>query len=175
LHAPRPLVDPAVDSPLLPCLAVARANRRLGWWRRRGSRPALPARPGSPAVSELSGTTPSGAPLQVGLGSGRTILLFLTSSCYGCQPLWDSLRTGATLDGAALVLVTPSLTTGSSRDVAALAPDGAEVLMSSEAWHAFGITAAPWFVVVAGGVVRTEGAAPPAWDEVRARVGPTRA
>ena len=113
--------------------------------------------------------------MRVVLGSGRTVLLFLTSSCYGCRPLWDSLRTGETVDDARLVLVTPSLTTESSRDVAALAPDGTEVLMSSEAWHAFGITAAPWFVVVAGGFVRTGGAAPAAWDEVRARVGATPA
>ena len=125
--------------PLLPCPAVARGNTWLGRWRRRGYPPALPAGPGSPAVSELSGTTPSGAPVRVVLGSGRTVLLFLTSSCYGCRPLWDSLRTGETVDDARLVLVTPSLTTESSRDVAALAPEGTEVLMSSEAWHAFGM------------------------------------
>jgi hypothetical protein len=75
------------------------------------------------------------------------------------------------VDDARLLLVTPSLTTESGRDVAALAPEGTEVLMSSEAWHAFGITAAPWFVVVAGGLVVNGGPAPASWDQVRARLG----
>jgi hypothetical protein len=52
--------------------------------------------------------------------------------------------------------------------VAALAPAGADVLMSSEAWHACGVTAAPWYVVVAGGVVVAEGPAPASWKKVEA-------
>ena len=101
-------------------------------------------------------------PCEVVLGSGRTVLLFLTSSCYGCRPLWDSLEDGERpVDDARLVLVTPSPSTESARDVAALAPDGTEVLMSSEAWHAFGVTAAPWFVVVAGGFVGPRVPRPP--------------
>jgi hypothetical protein len=43
-----------------------------------------------------------------------------------------------------------------------------EVLMSSEAWHAFGVTGAPWYVVVAGGVVVAEGRAPASWRKVEA-------
>jgi hypothetical protein len=109
--------------------------------------------------------------MQVTLGAGRTVLLFLTSSCYGCWPLWEALRAGEGVEDARLVLVTPSLSTESGRDVAALAPGGTGVLMSSEAWHAFGITAAPWFVVVAEGFVADGGAAPSAFDQLRARIG----
>jgi hypothetical protein len=43
-----------------------------------------------------------------------------------------------------------------------------DVLMSSEAWHAYGVTAAPWYVVVAGGTVVAEGPAPSSWRKVEA-------
>jgi hypothetical protein len=108
--------------------------------------------------------------VQVALEAGPTVLLFLTTTCFGCRSLWDGLRAGETLDNARLVLVTPSLTTESGRDVAALAPEGTQVLMSTETWHAFGITAAPWFVVVTEGCVAAGGAAPAAWDQVRAQL-----
>jgi hypothetical protein len=64
--------------------------------------------------------------------------------------------------------VTPSPSTESAKQVDALAPAGMEVLMSSEAWHAFSITAAPWYVVVAGGTVVAEGPAPSSWKKVEA-------
>jgi hypothetical protein len=104
---------------------------------------------------------------------GRKVLLFLTSSCYGCQALWAALGavpSGTTPgnSGPGVILVTPSPTTESARDVAALAPAGRDVLMSSEAWHAFGVTAAPWFVVVADGLIAAEGAAPAAWEQIEA-------
>jgi hypothetical protein len=38
--------------------------------------------------------------------------------------------------------------------------------MSSDAWHAYGVTAAPWYVVVANGALVAEGPAPPRWQEV---------
>jgi hypothetical protein len=69
-----------------------------------------------------------------------------------------------------VLLVTPSPSTESARDVAALAPDGIDVLMSSEAWHAFGVTGAPWFVVAEGGVIVAEGAAPEAAAEIAALI-----
>ena len=108
--------------------------------------------------------------MQVVLEAGPTVLLFLTTNCFGCRPLWDGLRAGETLDDSRLVLVTPSLTTESGRDVAALTPEGRQVLMSTETWHAFGITAAPWFVVVTEGRVAAGGAAPAGWDQVRAQL-----
>jgi hypothetical protein len=103
----------------------------------------------------------------------RTVLFFLTSSCYGCRPLWDELKSHRTKSGpagVALIVVTPSPSTESARDVAALAPDGKDVLMSSETWHAFGVTAAPWFVVVVDGVIAAEGAAPAGKTQVAALV-----
>jgi hypothetical protein len=124
---------------------------------------------GAPAGTGLGGTTPAGVPLELKLGEQRTVLFFLTSSCHGCRVLWHGLgeKRGA---GVRVVLVTPSPSTESARDVAALAPAGMEVLMSSDAWHAFGVTAAPWFVVVEAGVITAEGAAPGATAEIAALV-----
>jgi hypothetical protein len=101
--------------------------------------------------------------MEVALKHRRLVLLFLTSSCSGCRPLWDGARTQWT-DGVLLVIPSPS--TESARDVAALAPAACDVLMSSEAWHAFGVTAAPWLAVVAGGLITAEGVAPAAWAQV---------
>jgi hypothetical protein len=125
---------------------------------------------GAPAASELAGTSPAGAPLQVTLGNQRTVLFFLTSSCYGCRPLWQELggAPAGAFQGARLILVTPSPSTESARDVVALASPGLEVLMSSEAWHAFGVTAAPWFAVVAEGLIAAEGPAPAGPNQVEA-------
>jgi len=101
--------------------------------------------------------------MEVGLEGRRLVLLFLTSSCSGCRPLWAG--PGSRWPDKVL-LVTPSPSTENAREVAALAPAGCDVLMSSEAWHAFGVTAAPWFAVVAGGLITAEGAAPAAWAQV---------
>jgi hypothetical protein len=128
--------------------------------------------------------SPTGAPVSVGLSGERAVVLFLTSSCYGCRAIWDgfaaraqeagppegvapsSSPTPGKPDNAIVVLVTPSPSTESARRVAALAPGGVEIVMSSEAWHAYGVTAAPSYVAVAGGRVVAQGAAPARWAEV---------
>jgi hypothetical protein len=123
---------------------------------------------GTAAVAGLSGNSPAGAPMEVALEGGRRVLLFLTSSCHGCRPLW---RGAAHKAGGRVILVTPSPSTESAWDVAGLAPAGCEVLMSSEAWHAFGVTAAPWLAVVADGCIVAEGPAPATWEQVEALAG----
>jgi hypothetical protein len=123
---------------------------------------------GTAAIANLSGTSPAGAPKEVALEGRRLVLLFLTSSCSGCRPLWEGATDQA---GSGVILVTPSPSTESAPNVAALAPAGRDVLMSSEAWHAFGVTAAPWFVVVADGVIAAEGAAPATWQQIEALEG----
>jgi len=99
------------------------------------------------------------------------VVLFLTSSCYGCRVLWDGMarqspKTSPARGMPPVVVVTPSPSTESARTVAGLAPEGLTVVMSSDAWHAYGVTRAPWCVVVAGGVVVADGPAPPTWDGV---------
>jgi hypothetical protein len=129
------------------------------------------------AATDLRGTTPAGSPLEIVIGDRRVVLLFLTSSCYGCQVIWASMAARAAArqrrDGDdAVVLVTPDSSTESATAVARLAPEGTAVLMSSEAWHAYGVTAAPWCVVVAGGVIASAGTAPTATEEVEALLAP---
>jgi hypothetical protein len=52
-----------------------------------------------------------------------------------------------------VVLVTPDPATQSRRALGALVPPGQVAVMSSEAWHAYGITGAPWCVAVEDGTV----------------------
>ena len=85
---------------------------------------------------------------------GRTVY-FLTSSCKPCQPVWS------TLPAAGLVVVTPDPSAESRRKVAELAPPGVTVVMSSDAWFAYGAGPAPWKVVVSGATVVSEGPAGP--------------
>jgi hypothetical protein len=147
---------------------------------------------GTPAIAILRGFDPDGAAQEVAVGDERVVFFFLTSSCYGCRVIWQGFgaRSGAGpasrgaggggtagSDGSqtaaagstgrtTAVLVTPSPSTESAEHVGALAPGGIEVLMSSEAWHAYGVTAAPWYVVVAQGIVKAEGPAPTSWRRV---------
>jgi hypothetical protein len=94
----------------------------------------------------IEGPGPDGAPVRVDLTSGRRVLWFLTSSCKPCRAVWPVLGEGD-------VAVTPSPATESRRKVAALAPPGSIVVMSSDVWFAFGPGPAPWRVVVDGGRV----------------------
>jgi hypothetical protein len=100
--------------------------------------------------------------LSVQVSTGRTALLFLTSSCQPCQPFW----TGTPPPGS--VLVTPSPATESRRRVAELARAGQVVVMSSEAWHAYDVRRAPWLVMVEDGRVVSDAPAPPDWESVGA-------
>ncbi len=135
-------------------------------------RPA-PPRPREPLVGacapEVSGVDPQGRPAAAGSEPGQRLLLaFLTGSCEPCRALWAPLAEGRR-PGLAVVAVTPSPTTESSRAVAALAGNGVPVVMSSEAWIAYRVRGAPWLVVVGDGAVVAEGRAG-SWEELVALV-----
>jgi hypothetical protein len=106
----------------------------------RDPRTGQPARP-------VEGVDPGGQVISVPVTTGRTVLVFLTSSCQPCEPFW----TGA--EPRCGVFVTPSPATESRRRVSQLARPGQVVVMSSEAWHAYGVRQAPWLVVVENGTV----------------------
>ncbi len=72
----------------------------------------------------------------------------------------------AVAGGCPLVIVTPSPSTESRRRVAGLAPPSVPVVMSSDAWHAYGVARAPWLTVLDGGVIAGEGPAPADWTAV---------
>lgn len=127
------------------------------------ARLASPLPPGSRAPA-ISGVSPEGSPRTV---DRRTVdpravepdrqtftLLFMTSECRECQPAWSALESTP----ESTLVVTPGPETDSRRRVAQLAsamPD--RVIMSSAAWHSYGVTKAPWVVEIqAGVVVKTE-------------------
>jgi hypothetical protein len=113
----------------------------------------------------VSGVLPDGSSTEADTANGRVSLLFLTSECRECKAAWRRALAGS----AGTVIVTPGPETESSRRVAKLSeglsggqrggptPEGAiRVVMSSSAWHAYGVTKAPWSVEIeAGTIVRT--------------------
>jgi hypothetical protein len=121
---------------------------------------------GAPAAG-LSGVDPGGVDQEITLRSGgRHLVAFLTSSCAPCQTLWTAWADGARPPaGTRLVIVTPEPALESRRAVAALAPAGADVVMSSRAWFDYGVRGAPWFALVVDGVIKAEGHAG-SWPEV---------
>lgn len=114
----------------------------------------------------VAGVTPGGDAIAVDLSNGTVDLLFLTSDCKECKGCWEraARAPGADRDAdrgaggaagvaAVIVIVTPDPATDSRRSVARLAPAGATVVMSSPAWHAYGVTKAPWRVQIRGGSI----------------------
>ena len=98
---------------------------------------------GAPA---FEGVTPQGEAIEVDPSGLDLDLLFLTSDCRECKQCWPH-ATGTD------VIVTPDPATDSRRSVARLAPGGVTVVMSSPAWHSYGVSKAPWRVQVRGGEI----------------------
>jgi hypothetical protein len=140
----------------------------------RRARP-IPTYRDHPATSpkDIVGVTPVGSPVVIGIaGSGGStqpvLLLFLSSSCQGCQDLWNG--TAALRQELPAGVRTVIVTRGAEQEdvsavadlapaVADLTPDGTEVVMSSAAYRDYRVAGPPFLVVVDRGEVRTEGVA----------------
>ena len=99
-----------------------------------------------------------------------TLLLFLSTTCLGCQDLWegtDQIRAGLP-DDVDLVLVTRGPEVEDAAAVAGLAPVGVTTVMSSKAYADYRVGGPPFLVVVAGTKVVTEGVAWGIEETVRA-------
>src|SRR5581483_7720313 len=99
----------------------------------------------------LIGSSPDGdaVTLDFAGGSGRlTLLAFLTTGCSTCAQFWATLPEPRLPAGVDTVIVTR----GSERErpvgVRELAPPSIPVVMSSEAWSAYSVPGAPYFVLV---------------------------
>jgi hypothetical protein len=152
--------------------AAMRLLRRLGQRPTAGGRepPPRPSLIGSPATP-VSGLRPDGTPIRVETGAGTTVILFLTSTCYGCRPLWPQAGAAPSpMVTGGVVVVTPDPETESAIAVAAMAAVGTQVVMSSPVWHAYRVTRAPWCVVVEDGLVTQDGLAPESWAELNGRL-----
>jgi hypothetical protein len=91
-----------------------------------------------------------------------TLLLFLSSGCASCETFWTELATPGALNlpsDIRLLVVPQSAADESPADLAALAPDGIDVVLSSGAWRDYEVPGSPHVVYVDGrsGRIRGEG------------------
>jgi hypothetical protein len=100
--------------------------------------------------------------LRVVGASHPTLLAFLSSSCLTCAGFWESFAEPDQLllpESTRLVVVTKDASEESPSAIAALAPPGLPLVMSSAAWADYEVPGSPYFVFVDGptGRVRGEG------------------
>ena len=115
---------------------------------------------------DISGTTPTGDALNIAVTDVRhlTLLAFLSSGCSTCLDFWSAFAdaTAPVVPGdARLVIVTKGPDAESISAVHRLMPSSLPVVMSSDAWDAYDVPVAPFFVLVDGasGAIVGEGAA----------------
>ncbi len=109
---------------------------------------------GARAAVDVAGMSPLGDALKLAVVDTPhpTLLAFLTSGCSSCLRLWETLgRAPAGLPtGTRIVVVTQGSERESPARVLELAPADVPVVMSSEAWEAYAVPVAPFFVLVDG-------------------------
>ena len=128
-------------------------------------------------AADLAGVLPGGEAVALSVtGVGHdTLVAFLSSGCTTCETFWDVFRSPAgpgLPPGTRLVVVTKGPDLESETTVRRLAPSGVPVVMSTEAWDAYGVPGSPYFLLVDGraGRVAGEGSAS-AWEQVVRLVG----
>lgn len=115
------------------------------------------------ALVDINGEDLALNPVTVELAGSRPHLLaFLSTGCLSCEQFWHGFSGGVYRDlagGADVVFVTKGRHEESVSKLRRLAPPGATVVMSSEAWTHYEVPVAPYFLFVDNGVVRGGGAA----------------
>jgi hypothetical protein len=129
-----------------------------------GSRPVT--------AQPIRGTTVSGEPVVHELTEGTTLLMFLSTSCDGCQELWEAFGdAGHPAFPATLSRLVVTRRSTEDPGKAAGQAGSATVVMSDEAWADYAVHSGPFFVLVdgAGSRILTEGVA---WsvDQITAAV-----
>jgi hypothetical protein len=136
--------------------------------------PVLPEPPAvvtTRAPADIAGTTLEGDAVKVSLGAAAppTLVAFLTSGCAVCGNFWDDMRRGRHAEHLGrdmrLVVVTKDTSHESPSKLERLRPDDVPVVMSTAAWDAHQVPAAPYFVYVEGGLVQGEGSAT-TWKQI---------
>jgi hypothetical protein len=130
----------------------------------RRARP-IPTYRDHPATSpvDIAGVDPGGTPVHVPIvgNAEPVLLLFLSAGCLGCRDLWDGteeLRL-ALPEGVRIVIVAKGPEQEDPVSIAALAPVGLATVMSSQAYLDYRVGGPPFFVLVTGHEVLTEGVA----------------
>ncbi len=145
--------------------------RRLGPASEADGLPAPPraARRAGTAAPALTGRTPEGDAVALSLQNGApTLLAFLTSGCSSCLHFWETLAEPRLPSDVRTVIVTRGTDRESPVKLLELAPAEVPVVMSSEAWEAYGVPGSPYFVLVQGDI-RGEGVAT-TWDALASLV-----
>lgn len=149
-----------------------------------GNRPAPRGQAPQAAAStalDVTGTTPAGDPVEVVVRTGAggsagaaghdTLLAFLSSTCSTCMEFWRALRRPlselALPDGTRLVVVAKAAPEEDVQAIRRLAPTAHPVVLSTDAWRAYGIPATPYFIHVDGatGEIVGQGSGS-TWDQV---------
>lgn len=89
-----------------------------------------------------------------------TVLVFLSTGCATCATFWRDLAYPEKLalpDNTRMIIVTKGIEQESVAEVAALAPAGADVVMSSAAWTDYRVPGSPYVVAVNGPAGRISG------------------
>jgi hypothetical protein len=117
--------------------------------------PPLPGERNSTSAPPVAGVTPRGDALAITVigGDNLTLLAFLSSGCATCAGFWQAFRTPGQLGlpaGTRLVVVTKGPELEIPGEVAAQAPSGVPVIMSTDAWGDYEVPGSPFFVLVDG-------------------------
>jgi hypothetical protein len=116
--------------------------------------PPLPGERNSTSAPDVAGVTPTGDALAVAVdGDHLTLLAFLSSGCATCAGFWRAFQRPADLGlpvHTRLVVVTKGPDLELPGEVAAQAPTGLPVVMSTEAWSDYEVPGSPFFVLVDG-------------------------
>lgn len=128
---------------------------------------------GPTPVADVVGVDPWGDPTSVAVAGAthRTLLAFLSSGCLTCQGFWEAFSDPSTLGLRAdvrPVIVVKDAAHESIGRVQELAPTTVPVIASADAWDAYEIPVAPYFVLVDGATDRVLGeGASATWEQVR--------
>jgi hypothetical protein len=117
--------------------------------------PPLPGERDSTSAPTIAGMTPRGDALAVTVvgGDHLTLLAFLSSGCTTCAGFWKAFQAPDHLGLSSrtrLVVVTKGPDLEIPGEVAAMAPEGLSVVMSTEAWGDYEVPGSPFFVLVDG-------------------------
>ena len=117
--------------------------------------PPLPGERDSTSAPTVVGVTPRGDAVAVAAtgGDGLTLLSFLSSGCATCAGFWQAFQAPDRLGlptHTRLVVVTKGPDLEIPGEVAAQAPDGLPVVMSTEAWGDYEVPGSPFFVLIDG-------------------------
>ena len=115
--------------------------------------PPLPGERSSTSAPTVAGVTPRGDALAVTVAGGehRTLLAFLSSGCSTCAGFWEDFSRPGHLGlppHTRLVVVTKGPDMEIPAEVAAHAPPGLSVVMSTEAWGDYEVPGSPFFVLI---------------------------